>query len=523
MSRLAWRGLPSPAGSVAGVVCDQIRDKLPYPLEDRGEQSVKNIARPVRVFALRPEAIADLPASSVPIAAPRRRRSTVTAIATTAAAALIVAAGAWWIWPTMKPASAPGMAAAPSAPQPLVAPRPSIVVLPFANLGNDPDQQDFTDGITEDLTTDLSRIPGMFVISRNSAFTYKNKPVETRQIGRELGVRYVLEGSVQRSGNRVRVNAQLIDAETGAHLWAERFDRDIGDLFALQGEITSRIANALNLELMRAEAARPTDNPNAMDYIFKGRAALAKGNTGESAAEAIGLFERALALDPRSVEAQSRLAQALVNHGMEAAPDVARADFERAEVLIEQALASSPDYPLAHFARGILLREQRRCEDAIPEFEKVLAVDRSAVGAAATLGFCKFLTGGSYAEAIELHEQAIRLSPRDPSISLKYAAIGLIHLFYSRPDEAIPWLEKGRNANPRDPAPRFGLACACGLKGELDRAATELAEAQRLTPSRRYSTIARARANGNLNTPALRDRFEGIFLVGLRKAGLPEE
>jgi TolB-like protein/Flp pilus assembly protein TadD len=396
-------------------------------------------------------------------------------------------------------------------------------VLPFANLGNDPDQQDFTDGITEDLTTDLSRIPGMFVISRNSAFTYKNKPVETRQIGRELGVRYVLEGSVQRSGNRVRVNAQLIDAETGAHLWAERFDRDIGDLFALQGEITSRIANALNLELMRAEAARPTDNPNAMDYIFKGRAALAKGNTGESAAEAIGLFERALALDPRSVEAQSRLAQALVNHGMEAAPDVARADFKRAEVLIEQALASSPDYPLAHFARGILLREQRRCEDAIPEFEKVLAVDRSAVGAAATLGFCKFLTGGSYAEAIELHEQAIRLSPRDPSISLKYAAIGLIHLFYSRPDEAIPWLEKGRNANPRDPAPRFGLACACGLKGELDRAATELAEAQRLTPSRRYSTIARARANGNLNTPALRDRFEGIFLVGLRKAGLPEE
>ena len=311
--------------------------------------------------------------------------------------------------------------------------------------------------------------------------------------------------------------------ETGGHLWAERFDRDIGDLFALQGEITSRIANALNLELMRAEAARPTDNPNAMDYIFKGRAALAKGNTGESAAEAIGLFERALALDPRSVEAQSRLAQALVNHGMEAAPDVARADFKRAEVLIEQALASSPDYPLAHFARGILLREQRRCEDAIPEFEKVLAVDRSAVGAAATLGFCKFLTGGSYAEAIELHEQAIRLSPRDPSNSTRYATIGLIHLFQSRTDEAIPWLEKARREDSRNPAPRWFLACAYGLKGELDRAAAELADAQRLTPSGRYSTIARVRANGDLNAPAIRDRFEGIFLVGLRKAGLPEE
>ena len=260
------------------------------------------------------------------------------------------------MWPALRAPTASAPVA--SAPQP--APRLSIVVLPFANLGSDPDQQYFADGITEDLTTDLSRISGMFVISRNSAFTYRNKPVETRQIGRELGVRYVLEGSVQRSGNQVRVNAQLIDAETGGHVWAERFDRDIGDLFALQSEITSRIAIALNLELMRAEAARPTDNPNAMDYIFKGRAALAKGNPRESVAEAIPLFERALALDPRSIEAQSRLAHALALHAQEAAPDAAskRADFERAEVLIEQALASSPEYPLAHSARGILLREQ---------------------------------------------------------------------------------------------------------------------------------------------------------------------
>jgi TolB-like protein len=142
-----------------------------------------------------------------------------------------------------------GPAVTPIA-QPLVAPRLSIVVLPFANLSNDPEQQYFSDGITEDLTTDLSRLPGMFVISRNTAFTYRNKPVDTKQIGRDLGVHYALEGSVQRSGNQVRFTAQLIDAATDAHLWAERFDRDTGDLFVLQNEITSRIANTLNLELI---------------------------------------------------------------------------------------------------------------------------------------------------------------------------------------------------------------------------------------------------------------------------------
>jgi TolB-like protein/DNA-binding winged helix-turn-helix (wHTH) protein len=156
----------------------------------------------------------------------------------------------------------------------VLAPRLSIVVLPFTNLSNDPAQQYFVDGVTENLTTDLSRIADSFVISRNTAFTYRNKPVNTKQIGHELGVRYVLEGSIQRSGNRVHVNTQLIDAETDAHLWAERFDGDTGDLFALQDEITSRISVALNLELTAAEAARPTDHPDALGYILRGRHAV---------------------------------------------------------------------------------------------------------------------------------------------------------------------------------------------------------------------------------------------------------
>jgi adenylate cyclase len=272
--------LAEPGGiCISRMVRDQIRDKLPFTFEDLGEQSVKNIARPVRVYALRPDAIADLPAPTAP--------------------------------------------AAPPISQPAVVPRLSIVVLPFANLSSDPDQQYFADGITEDLTTDLSRIANMFVISRNTAFTYKDKRVDTKQIGRDLGVRYVLEGSVRRSGNQIRVNAQLIDATTDAHLWVERFDGEMGDLFALQNEITSRIAVALNLELLSAEAARPTARPDVLDYILRGRAAWNNPPSRERDAEVISLYEHALALDPRSVEARSWLAVVLagrVMNGMSASP-----------------------------------------------------------------------------------------------------------------------------------------------------------------------------------------------------------
>jgi adenylate cyclase len=218
---------------ISRMVRDQIRDKLAYAFEDLGEQSVKNIARPVRAYALRPEAIADLPAMSFSIAIPRRHIARV-AMAAAVTSALVIAGGAWLLWPVTKPSPAAAVAATTTIAQPLHAPRLSIVVLPFTNLGNDPDQQYFADGITEDLTTDLSRIANMLVISRNTAFTYRNKPIDTKQIGRELGVRYVLEGSVRRSSNQVRVNTQLIDAETDAHLWADRFDHDMGDLFALQ-------------------------------------------------------------------------------------------------------------------------------------------------------------------------------------------------------------------------------------------------------------------------------------------------
>jgi adenylate cyclase len=210
-------------------------------------------------------------------------------------------------------------------------PRLSIVVLPFANIGSDPEQQYFADGITEDVSTDLSRIVGMFVISHNTAATYRNKAVDTKQLGRELGVRYVLQGSVQRSSTRVRVSARLIDAETDAHLWAERFDRDTSDLFAVQTEITSRIAVALNMELVAVEAARPSVHPDALDYILRARAAALNPPSYDRNAAVVRLYELALVLDPRSAEAQSRLAGHLAGRVLNNMTDTAAADLTRAE------------------------------------------------------------------------------------------------------------------------------------------------------------------------------------------------
>ena len=473
--------LADPGGiCVSGTVRDHIGERLPYAFADLGEQSVKNIARPVRVYTWRPEGDADLPAATVPHAA--------------------------------------------SLSQTTVAPRLSIVVLPFANLSNDAEHQYFADGITEDLTTDLSRIAGMFVISRNTAFAYHGKRVDTKQIGRELGVRYVLEGSVRRSSSQVRVNAQLIDAETDAHLWADRFDSDTSDLFTLQNEITTRIANALQLELMLAEAGRCTEHCDVLDYVFRGRSVYLKPVTADSHAEAIGWYERALKVDPRSVEALSSLATSLAGRVLDGMTDTPTADVQRAEELVRSALAVSPHDPRAHFARGQLLRVQGRYEEAILEYEMVIALNRNWVLVIAALGWCKFLTG-SIDEALLLHEQAIRVSPRDPGIGNWYDRIGRIHLLQSRTNEAIGWLEKARGANPAHPGIRIDLAAAYALEDQFQLATAELTEARLLSGGDRFSSIAHLKtlpgAGGGV--PKIRALFEATYFAGLRKAGMPEE
>jgi adenylate cyclase len=230
-----------------------------------------------------------------------------------------------------------------------------------------------------------------------------------------------------------------------------------------------------------------------------------------------------LALDPGSVEALSELANALRRRAGLNEGALAAADLKRAETLIAQALAISPSDPIAHAAKGLLFRFERRCAEAIPEYEIVLAANRNSPGILVDLSMCKYLTGGSDQESIALIEQAIRLSPRDPGMWWWYSWTGFVHLLQSRVDQAIAWLEKGRSADPRAHPPRWFLAAAYGLKGELELARAELAQALKLTGSDRYSSVARTRANGDLYTPALRDRWETVYFPGIRAAGLPEE
>jgi len=471
--------LAEPGGiCVSRMVRDNVRDKLDYTFEDLGEQQAKNIARPVRVFALRLEALAGASALRAPLASP--------------------------------------------VSQPLKAPRLSIVVLPFTNLSTDPEQQYFADGITEDLTTDLSRLENMFVISRNTAFTYRNKPIGTKQIGRELGVRYVLEGSVRRSGNQVRVTAQLIDAETDAHLWADRFNGDTEDLFVLQDLVTRRIAFALDLELVNAEATRKVGKPDALDCILRGRAAEARPPTRDAYAEAIGWFERALALDPQSAQAQSLLADVLVGRVLDEMTDTAPADIARAEDLLGHALAQSPRNPLAHYAKGNLLRQTRRCEAAIPEYETVIELDRNEPGAYANLGWCKFLTG-AIEEAIPALEYALRLSPRDNRAGNWCGRIGVVHLLQSRIEDAILWLEKAGTISPALPFVPAVLASAYALKGKTEHAAAKLREARNLGGAGSYLSSIRTEEMEYLGVPKIRALYEATYLAGLRLAGMPEE
>jgi TolB-like protein/DNA-binding winged helix-turn-helix (wHTH) protein len=403
-------------------------------------------------------------------------------------------------------------------------PRLSIVVLPFISLGSDPDQRYLADALTEDLTIGMSRIPHMFVISSGTAFTYRNKPVDAKRIGRELGVRYVLEGSVQLSTDRVRVNVQLIDAGTDGHLWVDRFDRNRADLLALRDEITGRIAYRLSEELATAAASHPTDQPDALDYILQGRAALNIRPTSDGYAEAIRQFEQALALDPHSVEARSRLALVLVNRALRYQTDAAAADISRAQALVEEVLAASPDSALAHLVKGRIFRAQFRYKEAIPEFQTVISLNPNSPSAYADLGWCKFLTG-STDEVVPLQEKAIGLlGPHDPFIHTLYARIGLVHLVQSHIGEAIDAFEKARNTSEDETAGLHAfLAAAYGLQGESERAATELAEVRRLDTDGRYSSIARLRAIPYFKSPKIEALYESAFFSGLRKAGVPEQ
>jgi TolB-like protein len=403
--------------------------------------------------------------------------------------------------------------------KPIPPPRLSIIVLPFANLSGDPEQEYFADGVTESLTTDLSRISGSFVIGRHTAFTYKGKAVDLKQIGRELNVRYVLEGSVQRGSNRLRVNVQLIDAETGNHLWAERFDKPVADLFDMQDEIVSRLANTLNTQFIAVEARRAQRSlrPDAMDMNFQGMAWFNKGLTPENMTQARGFFKRALALDPGNIEALVGTARVDVSAGASFMTNDRATNFTKAERTLTEVLSVDPQHALAHAILGLVQIVTNRAAQGIAECERALALDRNLAHAHAVIGLGKnFLGRGAETEG-HVHE-ALRLSPRDTLAHLWMMFVGNAKLRLGADAQALAWCRRGLEVNRNYPLAHFQHAAALALLGHLNeaRAATQVGLA--LDPD---FTLRRLRVNRSSNNPIYVAEGERIY-KGMRVAGVPE-
>jgi len=368
---------------VSGAAFDHVRGRIDANFVDLGEIALKNIARPVRVYAIRPAKDSAAPAPSA------------------------------------------------STPHDQGPPRLSIVVLPFSNMSGDPEQEHFVDGVTESLTTDLSRIGGSFVIGRNTAFTYKGRHVDAKQIGSELNVRYILEGSVQRAGARMRVNVQLIEPESGKHLWAERFDKPVADLFDMQDEIVARLANALSAQLFAAEARRAERKPNldSMDLCFQGFAWRNKSVTADNLAQARRLFERAAALDSANVFAPIGLAAVDIQVATSFLADDRAARLAAAEQALTTALSMAPENALAHLLLGVVQMHTDRAPQGVGSCERALELDRNLAAAHAQIGDGKLLLGQP--EETEGHiQEALRLSPRDTHVYLwcMFAALAKLSL-----------------------------------------------------------------------------------------------
>jgi TolB-like protein len=401
------------------------------------------------------------------------------------------------------------------------APRLSIVVLPFLNISGSAEDDSFVDGITETLTTDLSRCSGVYAISRNTAFAYKGKPIDTRRIGRELGVRYVLEGSIQNAGERMRFNAQLVDAESGAHLWAERFDKQRADLLDMQDEVTTRLARTIHVELIAAESRRAVrehpDRFDSVDHTLHGWAAWNQHLSLEAARRARDFFEAALRLDEHNVGALLGFAKAHVWE-VNMYTSIDRAGQNRAaEAAATKALATAPDSAEAHLTYGTVLFAMRAPERALREFEFAVSLEANLATAHAYLGLMKVFLGRARETRAHVAE-AMRLSPRDPLLFLWYFFLGVADIHLGRVVHALKSLRKSVEINPNWGLSQFVLAGTLGLTGQLAEAAEVCAVAQRLAPN---FTIAKFRAEAVSDNPAYLAEREH-FCEGLRLAGAPE-
>ena len=470
----------------------------------------------------------EVPRSGTPAPEANARRWTlrrISGIVAALAAVGTVLAGLTGYWTTYRTVTRELLAPVKPGPTtPTEAARFSIVVLPFANLSGDPSQDYFADAITENLTTGMSRIRKSLVIARNTAFTYKGKNIDVKEIGRDLGVRYVLEGSVQRDQNRVRVNAQLIDADSGTHLWADQFDTTRADLLQMQDEIVTRLASTLGYELVKAEAQKSAiaTNPDAQDLALRCMSVVRKaGHLGKEAEAGYGLCEQALDADPNNITALAQLSIGFMFPVLTGRSTNPRADLKRADELASRAIAVDANYAWGHFAKGNVLRVERRFADAIAEFERALALDPNAVEAIGTIGYT-YGEAGQYEKGIEVLDKAIRLSPHDADLFLWYGGKSLDYFALQQDDQAIEWARRSITINPNFSPALAVLAAALALTGH--EAEARDAEQRRIAVSP-FKSIAAFKARGTpppSADPRVRAFFDR-FVDGLRKAGMPEE
>ena len=450
----------------------QVKGRLDLVVNDLGQTELKNIVEPIRVYSLEVGAAAQ--ASPAPSPAPAE-----------------------------KPAP----------------PRLSIVVMPFTSLGVDLEHEMFVDGVTESLTTDLSRLNNAVVVSRNTASTYKGKSVDAKQIGRDLNVRYVLEGSIQRGGSRMRINVQLIDAITGNHLWADRFDKPMADLFDMQDEIVSKLANELRPELIAAEAKRAENvaDPDSMDLYFQGVQQFNKGGVANIEA-ARGYFERAVALDPTNIDALVGAARADVLVGAIFTTEHRAERLAEAEALLIKGISIAPRNYWAHLWLGFIQIQTNRASRAIGELEQALSLNRNLGAAHAWIGQAKITMGR--AEEAEAHvDQAFRLSPTDAVAFMWTHVRGLAKFHLGADEEAVALFRRSVDASRNYPLNHFYMAAALANLGRLAEAQAEVQAGRALAPN--YS-IARFLSMAESDNPTYLKQRERI-LEGLRKAGVPEK
>jgi adenylate cyclase len=514
--------LADPGGiCISGTVYDQIKNKLALEYEYHGEQTVKNIAEPVRVYriVMESETAPTVGKGQEDSATgPKTRRVGAVHLTRTVLlliGLLLVGGIVTLLYPSLPTLITHHSSLVTEEAQPPLLPlpdKPSIVVLPFVNISGDPEQEYFSDGMTEDLTTDLSKFSGLFVIARNSAFVYKGQAVDVGEIGRKLGVRYVVEGSVRKVSDQLRITAQLVDTTTGGHLWSERYDRPLQDIFALQDEIRQKIVTALKVKLTKDEQERfqraPTNNLEAYDYFLRGQESFWRG-TKEANAQARQMLEKAVALDPHYAGAYAMLgATYLVEWFNQWSQDPQM--LERAFELAQRAVTLDDALPLAHGVLGGVYQSKNQHDQAIAEGERAVALDPNNAESYARLALI-LGPAGRAEEAIEVAKKAMRLNPHYPPFYIH--ALGSAYHQAWQNEEAIATMKRYLVYNPNAFIPHLVLTCSYSDLGRDEEARAAAAEVLRLSPS--FSTEV-WRKNQWTKDPAQLERH----INNLRKAGL---